>query len=205
MSPPSRSLRPWLMNGLLSSTCSAIQVGGAGAPRHPSRGPSSLPFYITERYKMMRVLGIDFGERRVGVAVSDPTRTLASPLPTLKRRAGKRPPLAALAALALEYEVGALVMGLPLTPGGDESEWTREVREVGEALARRTGLPVHFQDERFTSVQAERAIRSIGLPKGKREQKERIDAAAAILILQRWLDQQAGGKSLLDEGIDEGE
>jgi putative Holliday junction resolvase len=137
---------------------------------------------------MMRVLGIDFGERRVGVAVSDPTGTLASPLPTLKRRAGKRPPLAALEALALEYEVAALIMGLPLTPKGGESDWTRTVREVGEALARRTGLPVHFVDERFTSVQAERAIRSLGLPKKKREEKERVDAAAAVLILQGWLN-----------------
>jgi len=136
----------------------------------------------------MRVLGIDYGERRVGVAVSDPTGTLASPLPTLKRRAGKRPPLAALEALAQEYEVTTLIMGLPLTPKGEESDWTRTVREVGEALARRTGLPIHFVDERFTSVQAERAIRSLGLPKRKREKKERVDAAAAVLILQGWLN-----------------
>ena len=142
----------------------------------------------------MRILGIDFGERRVGVAVSDPTGTLASPLPTLKRRAGKRPPLGALAALVEEYEVGALVMGLPLTPRGEESEWTRAVREVGEALARRTGLPVHFVDERFTSVRAERAVRGIGLPKKKREEKERVDAAAAVLILQAWLDRQPKGE-----------
>ena len=72
------------------------------------------------------------------------------------------------------------------------------MREVGEALAKRTGLPVHFVDERFTSVIAERAVRSIGLPRGKREQKERIDAAAAILILQAWLD----GRS---KGIERGE
>jgi putative Holliday junction resolvase len=137
-----------------------------------------------------RVLGIDFGERRIGVAVSDPTGTLASPLPTLKRRAGKRPPLAALEALAREYEVVALVMGLPLTPSGEESEWTRTVREVGDALARRTGLPIHYLDERYTSVQAERAVRGIGLPKRKREEKERVDAAAAVLILQAWLDRQ---------------
>jgi putative Holliday junction resolvase len=137
-----------------------------------------------------RVLGIDFGERRIGVAVSDPTGTLASPLPTLKRRAGKRPPLAALEAMAREYEVVALVMGLPLTPSGDESEWTRTVREVGDALARRTGLPIHYLDERYTSVQAERAVRGIGLPKRKREEKERVDAAAAVLILQAWLDRQ---------------
>jgi putative Holliday junction resolvase len=141
----------------------------------------------------MRVLGIDYGERRVGVAVSDPTGTLASPLPTLKRRAGKRPPLAALAAFVEEYEVGALVMGLPLTLAGKESEWTTKVREVGNALAKRTGLPIHFMDERFTSVQAERAIRSLGLPKKKREQKERVDAAAASLILQLWLDRQGKG------------
>lgn len=137
---------------------------------------------------MMRVLGIDFGERRVGVAVSDPTGTLASPLPTLKRRAGKRPPLAALEALVQEHDIVALVVGLPLTPGGEDSDWTRTVREVGETLARRTGLPVHFVDERFTSVQATRAVRGIGLPKRKREQKERVDAAAAVLILQSWLN-----------------
>jgi putative Holliday junction resolvase len=141
----------------------------------------------------MRVMGIDFGVRRVGVAVSDPSGTLASPLPTLKRRAGKRPPLATLEALIQEYEVGTLVMGLPITPSGDESEWTKEVRGVGNALAKRTGLPIHFMDERFTSVQAERAIRSLGLPKKKREQKERVDAAAAMLILQMWLDRQGKG------------
>ena len=139
---------------------------------------------------IMRILGIDFGERRVGVALSDPTGTLASPLPTLRRRAGKRPPLAALEALVEEHEVVALVLGLPLTPQGEDSDWTRTVREVGEALARRTGLPLHFVDERFTSVQAERAVRGVGLPKGKREQKERIDAAAAVLILQSWLNRR---------------
>jgi len=142
----------------------------------------------------MRILGIDFGDRRVGVAVSDPTGTLASPLPTLKRRAGKRPPLAALEALVKEYGVVGLVMGLPLTPRGEESDWTRTVREVGEALARRTGLPVHFVDERYTSVQAERAVRGLGLPKGKREQKERIDAAAAVIILQGWLNARKKGE-----------
>ncbi len=136
----------------------------------------------------MRILGIDFGERRIGLALSDPSGTLASPLPTLKRRAGKRPPLAALAEIAKEHEVEALVLGLPLTLEGEDSAWTRTVREVGAALAERTGLPVHFVDERLTSVRAERAVRNLGLPKKKREEKERVDAAAAILILQTWLD-----------------
>lgn len=156
-----------------------------------ARGLFLLPLYITLRSIIMRVLGIDFGERRIGVAVSDPTGTLASPLPTLKRRAGKRPPFAALEAIVQEYGVEALVMGLPLTPAGEESEWTRVVRESGDTLARRTGLPIHYIDERFTSVQAERAVRGIGLPKRKREEKERVDAAAAVLILQAWLDRRA--------------
>ena len=136
----------------------------------------------------MRVLCIDFGERRIGLALSDPSGTLASPLPTLKRRRGKRPPLSALAGIAEENGAEAIVLGLPLTLDGGDSDWTRTVREVGRALGERTGLPVHFMDERLTSVRAERAVRSLGLPKKKREEKERVDAAAAILILQAWLD-----------------
>ena len=136
----------------------------------------------------MRVLGVDFGERRIGLALSDATGTLASPLPTLKRRAGKRPPLAAIVEITEENGVEALVLGLPLTLEGEDSEWTRKIRDVGQALSDRTGLPVYFVDERLTSVRAERAVRSIGLPKKKREEKERVDAAAAVLILQSWLD-----------------
>lgn len=143
----------------------------------------------------MRVLGIDFGERRIGLALSDPSGTLASPLPTLKRRKGKRPPLSALAEIAADHGVEAVVVGLPLTLDGGDSDWTRTVREVGRALGERTGLPVHFVDERLTSVRAERAVRSLGLPKKKREEKERVDAAAAILILQAWLDLPADRRS----------
>jgi putative Holliday junction resolvase len=138
----------------------------------------------------MRVLGIDFGERRVGLALSDPTATLASPLPTLKRRARKRPPLKALAEIATTHDVEALVVGLPLALDGTETDWTRHVRAVGDALAARLDVPVHYLDERMTSVIAERAVRSIGLPKTEREKKERIDAAAAVLILQLWLDRR---------------
>jgi len=146
---------------------------------------------------MMRVLGVDYGERRIGLALSDPTGTLASPLPTLKRRRGKRPPLTALMEIMEDHEVGAVVFGLPLTPMGRESPWTSEVRSVGEALAHRTGLPVHFVDERFTSVRAERTIRSLGLSKSKREEKERVDAVAAVLILQAWLDRGPPGPAVV--------
>lgn len=138
----------------------------------------------------MRVLGIDFGERRVGLAVSDPTGTIATPLPTLKRRRGKRPPLLALEDVAREHGVEAVVMGLPLDLSGDETEWTTHVREVGDELGRRLEVPVHYMDERMTSVRAERAVRKLGLPKAERERKERVDRAAAVLILQSWLDKE---------------
>ena len=136
----------------------------------------------------MRVLGIDLGERRVGIAVSDPTGSIAQPLPTLRRRARKRMPLATLQDLAKEYEVQDIVVGLPLAPSGRDTEWTRTVREAASNLEKRSGVPVHLVDERFTSKAAERAVRGIGLPKNKREEKGRVDAAAAVLILQSWLD-----------------
>ncbi len=142
---------------------------------------------------MARVLGVDYGERRIGLAVSDPTGTIAQPLPTLTRRAGKRPPVQAIADLAREWQVEALVVGLPLTLDGDDSDWTRETRAFGEKLAQRTGLPLHFVDERMTSVRAERAVRSLGLRRTEREDKTRVDAAAAVLILQAFLDRSAHG------------
>jgi len=124
------------------------------------------------------------------LALSDPTGTIASPLETLVRRTGKRPPITKLETIAREREADHLVVGLPLSLDGTESEWCAEVRSVGERLAERLSLEVSFIDERMTSVRAERAIRGLGLPKRKREDKRRIDAAAAQLILQAWLDQR---------------
>ena len=106
---------------------------------------------------MARILAFDFGERRIGVAASDPTRTIASPLATVQRRAGKRPPYTELLALIHEQEADALVVGLPLDLSGEETSWTAEVRAFGEGLASRAGLPVHWMDERMTSVRAELA------------------------------------------------
>lgn len=137
---------------------------------------------------MHRIIGIDYGERRVGIAISDPTATIAQPLTVLLRRAGKRPPVQAVADIVEEHGAGHIVLGLPLTLGGDESDWTREIRSFGEKLAERTGTGVSFADERMTSVIAERAVRSLGLKRRQREQKERVDAAAAVIILQSHLD-----------------
>lgn len=142
---------------------------------------------------MGRILGIDFGERRVGLAISDPTGTIAQPLPALTRRRGKRPPVEAIARIAEEHGATDIVIGLPLTLEGEESDWTREVRAFGARLAQRTGLPVHYVDERLTSVRAERTVRSLGLPKRERERKTRVDTIAAMLLLQAYLDGRARG------------
>ena len=136
----------------------------------------------------MRVLGIDYGLRIIGLALSDPNETIATTLDTLVRRRGKRAPLSKIESIATEKGAKHLVIGLPLNPEGNETEWSEEVRAFGVKLSKRTNLQVSFVDERMTSVRAERTVRSIGLPKNKRENKARIDAAAAQLILQNWLD-----------------
>lgn len=137
---------------------------------------------------MGRVLAVDLGEKRVGIALSDPSRTIARPLATLPRRLGKRAPVQAILALVTEHEVEELVVGLPLALSGDDTDWTREVRAFAARLAERSGLAVHLVDERFSSVVAERAVRSIGLNRGAREERSRVDAGAAAVILQAFLD-----------------
>jgi putative Holliday junction resolvase len=134
-----------------------------------------------------RLLGIDFGQRRIGLALSDPTRTIASPFGTLTRRAGKRPPWPELMRIVGEHEVVGVVVGLPLDLAGEDTEWTREVRSFAADFERRSGLPTHLIDERMTSVMAERAVRGSGLPRSERERKERVDEAAAAIILGTFL------------------
>jgi len=136
----------------------------------------------------MRVLGIDFGQKRIGIAVSDATGTLARPLATLSRRAGRRPPLAALEQLAREHEVERLVAGLPLDLQGREDAWCAEVRSACDRLAERLEIPIQYVDERLTTVQAQRALREAGGSRAARRDRERIDSAAAAVILQSWLD-----------------
>lgn len=135
-----------------------------------------------------RALGIDFGRKRIGLAVSDPTGTLASPHTTLVRRLNRRPPFRDLASIAAEFEVRTLVMGLPLELDGRENEWCTEVRAAGAAIARRLELPIVWVDERLTSVEAEEAIREAGVKRSDRQDRARVDAAAAAVILQSWLD-----------------
>jgi putative Holliday junction resolvase len=153
--------------------------------RRTPRSPASA--------ELPRLLGVDYGERRVGIALSDPTATIAQPLTVLLRRAGKRPPVQAVADLIAQHEVVHIVVGLPLTLAGEENDWTREARDFGEKVAARAGVGVTFADERMTSVAAERAVRSLGLRRAERERKERVDAAAAAIILQGYLDRMKRG------------
>jgi putative Holliday junction resolvase len=132
-----------------------------------------------------RVLAIDYGERRIGLAVSDPTRTIASPAGFVTRRAGKRPPVAELVRQAQALEATALVLGLPLDDEGNETPRSEEVRRVGAELHRRTGLAVTLVDERYTTAAALRAIREMeGSTRGRRGD---IDALAAAILLQHAL------------------
>jgi putative holliday junction resolvase len=137
-----------------------------------------------------RILAVDYGERRIGVAMSDPSATIAQPLPTLIRRAGKRPPVSKILEIITSHEIEAVVVGLPLALSGEDTDWTRDVREFAQTLRTRSGVTVDLFDERMTSVQAERSVRELGLKKSQREQKERIDSAAAMILLQMYLDQR---------------
>jgi putative Holliday junction resolvase len=136
----------------------------------------------------VRVLGMDYGERRIGLALSDPTGTLATPLTTLTYRKGKRPPLTEVEQIARDSSVERIVIGLPLDLSGMETDRCAVVRDIGRKLSERLEVPVDYLDERLTSVRAERMVRSSGLRRSERERKERVDAAAAALILQAWLD-----------------
>jgi putative Holliday junction resolvase len=132
-----------------------------------------------------RILAVDYGERRIGLAVSDPTRTIASPAGFIERRAGKRAPVAELIRRAEAAEATAFVLGLPLDGNGDETPRCAEVRAIGAALAERTGLPVRYVDERFTTAAALRTIRDMGGSTAGR--KGDVDAMAATVLLQHAL------------------
>jgi len=134
---------------------------------------------------MPRVLGIDYGERRVGLALSDPDEILASPLATVENR-GPRVVVGEVAAIAAARGVARIVVGLPLRLDGGETPSTAAAREFAERLRARVGVPVELQDERLTTVAAERSLIESGARRARR--REVIDQAAAQLILQGYLD-----------------
>lgn len=135
-----------------------------------------------------RLLGIDIGDRRIGLALTDPTQTIAQPHDTIVRRSGKRFPLAELAR-HLEGVVG-IVVGLPLTSEGTEGSRAIEARAVAERIARRFELPVVLWDERFSTARALTTARELTIPvRGRRAVTDRI---AASVLLQHFLDSRRG-------------
>ena len=137
-----------------------------------------------------RWMAIDWGERRIGLARSDDTQTLASPLDTLVRRDGKRFPMPVFLKLVALHRPVGLVIGLPLSLEGEENDSTRAARELAELVGRRTGLPVDLWDERMSTARALGAIREQeGSTRGRRED---VDALAASVLLQHYLDARRG-------------
>ena len=136
-----------------------------------------------------RILAIDWGEKRVGFAISDPRGVIASPAGHLVRRPGKRPPIAKIVQKAKELGATALVLGLPLDGNGDDTARAKDVRSAAEELKKRTGLPVELVDERYTTAAARRAVRELG---GKPEERPGdVDALAATVLLQHVLSMRS--------------
>jgi len=160
----------------------------------------------------VRILGIDFGLARIGLALSDPTGTVASPLTVLHEK-DKGQQIARVVELAREHEVEAFVVGIPYELDGSQGEMAQTAERYAKKLAQVTGLPVARLDERFTSREAERAIQATGRggPRGRGGQgrsrkkkrlgvKDHVDKVAASLILQAYLDAGAPPPPAAGEG-----
>ncbi|MEN8114411.1 MAG: Holliday junction resolvase RuvX [Actinomycetota bacterium] len=135
---------------------------------------------------MRRVLGLDPGERRIGVALSDPTGTIASPHSVIDRRTTSVAD--AVRSICEEFAVELIVVGLPTGLSGNEGPAAQAAREVAKTVGETTGLPVELQDERFTTVTAEAALLEGGVRRAKR--KDVRDKVAAAVILQGYLDRK---------------
>ena len=132
-----------------------------------------------------RLLGVDHGSVRIGLAVTDPDRRIASPLATYERK-GAEPDAAYFKKLVENENIGLIVVGLPIHLSGQEGEKAKEAREFGQWLGNVTGLAVVFWDERFTTVEAEGHLLSAGLTRKRR--RDRRDRVAAQILLQTYLE-----------------
>ncbi len=139
----------------------------------------------------MRVMGLDFGSKTVGVAISDALMVTAQGIETIQRKSpGKlRQTLARIQVLAEEYQVGKIVLGFPKNMNNTEGERCGRTLEFQEMLEKRCGLPVVLWDERLTTVAADRSLEEGGVP--RKDRKAHLDRIAAVLILQGYLDSLA--------------
>jgi len=178
----------------------AIPLGSKGTstfaevsscPDHPSiaRAENRSATDVARRYsRPMRILAIDYGSTRIGVALGDPTGTLARPLPFLNAKAD--PKLAReIAELAVKEQAGMVILGLPRNMDGSSGEAADKVKVFAEELRKSLGAtPLKLIDERLSTVQASRQLQQSG--KNARKQRDRIDSEAASVLLQSYLDSQ---------------
>jgi len=151
----------------------------------PKRRPRHhRPMSGSEAPPRRRVLALDVGSKRIGVAVSDPLGITAQGLETIQRQ-NKRKDWQALGELLKKYEVGEIVVGLPLRLSGAEGTQSEKMRRFADELHAQFGLSVHLWDERWTSTEANRLLRETSLSIEKRGKA--VDRLAAVLILQSWL------------------
>ena len=135
--------------------------------------------------EVRRVLGLDVGSKRIGIAVSDPLGVTAQGLATLQRQ-NKRLDFEKLETLAREYSVAEVVVGFPLRMSGAEGTQAEKMRHFADELHARLHIPVHLWDERLTSAEANRLLRETDMSIQRRGQV--VDQMAAVLILQSWMD-----------------
>jgi len=140
----------------------------------------------------MRVLGIDYGRRRIGLALSDEEGILAGPLPTYVRGRSTKRDIDALASLIARHETSSIVIGLPLNMDGSRGEMAYEAEAFADRLRQETGLPMDSFDERLTSSEAERVLLEADLPRHRR--KALRDSLSAVLILQGQLSRRNSSK-----------
>ena len=136
--------------------------------------------------KQVRVLGLDLGTRRIGVSVSDPSGTLASPYQVLARSGVAAADHAAIANIVDEVGAELIVVGLPLSLSGAEGPAAQSARAEANALASAVKVPIELHDERLTTVVADRSMQRAG--RGGRARRKVVDQAAATVLLQSWLD-----------------
>ncbi|MDD6400165.1 MAG: Holliday junction resolvase RuvX [Lachnospiraceae bacterium] len=139
----------------------------------------------------MRIIGLDYGTKTVGVAVSDENHIIAQPLLTIERKhpAKLRQTYAQIESIIDEYEVGRIVLGYPKNMNNTEGERAEATKEFKNNLERRTGLEVVLEDERLTTMEADRILSATGVVQSER--KEHIDKMAAAIILQCYLDRNS--------------
>lgn len=140
-----------------------------------------------------RLISVDWGEVRIGLALSDESQFLATPLETLVRRPGKRFPMPRFTALVAEHAPVGVVVGLPLTGEGDEAASAVAARELAGQIGGRTGLPVELWDERMSTARALGIIREQG--GSTRGRREDVDALAAAVLLQHFLDSRRAARA----------